>query len=137
MIFNDPDECTDPNPFNGVCGGSFDDLLNPATGAAVYWATGGIVTDNGIGVFAARTKIGDDLGTPGEQYIQGPGLVNPTGAEVHLVIKYHGPASTDPDVLHDQTHTFSGSCESGANAIDFGPPFGVQCFDPQVAVHAQ
>ena len=28
-----------------------------------------------------------------------------------------------------------GSCLEGANAIDFGDPFGVQCFDPQSVAH--
>ena len=53
-------------------------------------------------------------------------------AEVHLIIKYHGPASDDPYTLHDQVTTLLGSCESGeANAFDTGGPFGIQCFDPQ------
>jgi len=61
--------------------------------------------------------------------------VNPATAEVHNLIKYHGPASEDPDVLFDQLHTLLGSCDEGANALDLGDPFGIQCFDPQAVVH--
>ncbi len=56
------------------------------------------------------------------------------GALFWSIIKYHGPASDDRDVLYDQTHTILGSCFSGANAVEFGDPFGIQCFDPQFAI---
>jgi hypothetical protein len=127
VIFANPAGCSTP------C--SDDDLLNPEAVVSVFWATGGVVRDNGIANFQARYTIGDDLGFPGMQHILGDGLLDPQTAEIHNILKYHGPASADPDVLYDQTHTLLGSCLENANAIDFGDPFGVQCFDPQAVAH--
>ena len=63
-------------------------------------------------------------------------LMYPQTAEVHLIIKYHGLASMDPDILYDQLHTLLGNCAEftgGANSLDAGA-FGIQCFDPQFAI---
>jgi hypothetical protein len=80
-------------------------------------------------------KFKCDTSDDPQQHIFGPGLVNPKTAEVWVIIKYHGPASDDPDELYLQTHTLQGLCEEGANAYDLGPGFGIQCFDPQIAIH--
>jgi hypothetical protein len=129
VIFNNPAGCSTP------CG--LDDVLNPAAAVSVFWATGKVVKENGIANFHDRYTIGDDLGFPGTQHsLGGEGdFLDPQTAEIHNIIKYHGPASDDPDVLYDQTHTLLGSCFVNANAHDFGPPFGVQCFDPQAVAH--
>lgn len=127
MIFNNPSGCAGP------C--DEPDLFNPAAEASVFWATGGVVGANGVAHFLAKHGVGDPRGAPGTQDIIGGGAIDPQAAEVHNVIKYHGPASSDPAVLYEQTHTLMGSCLAGANAVDLGPPFGIQCFDPQVVVH--
>ncbi len=135
VIFNNPDGCQFPAPYPGSqCGGDTADLFNPATAASMLWATGRVVQSNGVGNFQAEIRVGDDLGTPGEQWILGDGLIDPQGAEVHMVVKYHGPASDDRTELYEQTHTMLGLCDTNANAVDLGPIFGVQCFDPQVVV---
>lgn len=128
VVFNTPDGCA------GGCGE--DDLLNPDANVSVFWAAGGIVQDNGVSNFRDRHAMGDDLGEPGSQHILGDGSLNPAWAEIHNVIKYHGPASNDLETLHEQTHTILGGCFEGANAVDLGAPFGVHCFDPQAVVHA-
>lgn len=139
VIFNEPGDCGLPNPAGGVCGGGAPDLFIPST--SVLWATGGVVQANGVGNFSDRLYVGEQrdetvfpLGGSASP------LYNPQGAEVHLIIKYHGLASSDPDVLHAQTHTFVGNCggDSGANSYDLNfapPPFSpYQCFDPQGVV---
>ncbi len=130
LIFNNPAGCSTP------CG-LLDDVLNPDAAVSVFWATSGVVGENGIANFHDRYTIGDDLGFPGVQHILGGegDFLDPQTAEIHNLIKYHGPASADPDVLYDQTHTLLGSCFANANAIDFGPPIGVQCTDPQAVAH--
>jgi len=129
VVVNQPDQCSaTPCPEADV-------FFNPAVVSSVFWATGGVVRANGIGNFVARTSVGQSLGIPGAQHVFGPGLLNPLTAEVHNIIKYHGPASHNPEVLWSQTHTLLGSCEAGANAVDLGPPFGVHCFDPQATIH--
>lgn len=129
LVFNTPSGCT------GGCGE--DDLLNPDANVSVFWATGGTVQDNGVGNFRDRHDVGDHLGEPGTQHILGDGSLDPAQAEIHNVIKYHGPASKDPATHYEQTHTILGGCFEGANAVDLGAPFGVQCFDPQAVVHTR
>jgi hypothetical protein len=140
VIFNEPDDCNEPNPAGGVCAGANPptDLMLSTT--AIIWATGKVVKANGVGNFQDRIYVGErrEPGTQ-EAFIGGDlnaPLENPQDAEVHLIVKYHGLASDDPDVLYEQTHTLLGSCgeDEGANSFYAGPIFGVQCFDPQAAV---
>ena len=134
VIFNDPDDCAGPGANGGECGEV--DLLGPSTG--VVWATGKIVKANGIGNFSDRIYVGESRP---ETIILGENLtsvlMDPKNSEVHCIVKYHGLASDDPDVLYDQLNTLLGSCgeNDGANSYDAGP-FGIQCFDPQVAIFA-
>lgn len=127
VLFNEPEHCDRP------CDEG--DLLNPDTGVSIFFATGGTVSSNGIANFRAHYREGDDLGEPDTQHVLGDGALDPSRAEVHMIIKYHGPPSQDPDTRWEQTNTLLGGCFDNANAIDHGEPFGVQCFDPQVVVH--
>jgi len=129
VIFNDPSSCSEG------CGEN--DLLLPKTG--VVWATGKVVGENGIGNFRDKLYVGERRDPGTQEAVLGEALesplYDPKGAEVHLIVKYHGPASDDPHVLYEQTHTILGSCgpEDGANSFDAGD-FGIQCFDPQAAI---
>lgn len=127
VVFDTPAGCSQS------CGE--DDLFNPDSNASVFWATGGVVDEDGRASFRALHRVGDNLGDPGTQHLLGDGSIEPSRAEIHNIIKYHGPASDDPEALYEQTHTVHGSCDQGANAVDLGPPFGVQCFDPQAVAH--
>lgn len=129
VIFNNPENCID--------GCDVPDLFNPAVNASVFWATGGIVGADGKAKFEAEIEIGELPTDHPDQIFAGLdlGLTNPMGAEVHIIIKYHGPVAEDEHDRWLQTHTLTGLCDTGANAFNLGPPFGVQCFDPQVAVH--
>lgn len=127
VVFDTPDGCTNP------CGEN--DLFNSDAHVSVFFATGGVVHGNGAGSFRARYRFGDDLGEPGSQHILGDGSLDPSRAEVHNIIRYHGPASADPATLFEQTHTLLGGCSQGANAVDLGEPFGIHCFDPQAVAH--
>jgi hypothetical protein len=127
VVFDTPEGCVD------TCG--MDDLFNPDAHVSVFYATGGVVAKGGTVKFRARHRIGDDLGEPETQHIMGDGSIDPTRAEIHNIIKYHGPASDDPATRYEQTHTMLGGCYEGANAVDLGEPFGVQCFDPQAVTH--
>lgn len=133
VIFNNSGDCGGPGGFGGVCGEP--DLFLSST--AVVWATGKVVKSNGIGNFSDRIYVGEQRS---ETIILGGDLTSPledpAQAEVHLIIKYHGAASDDPDTLYEQLTTLLGSCgeDEGANSFDGGPGFGIQCFDPQFAV---
>jgi len=72
--------------------------------------------------------------------IEPPGLLNPTGAEIHLLMHSHGQKIVE--FMPEMIHTFGGGC------VDPGPPFsglwfpewGPQgpnaCVTEQVAIHA-
>ncbi len=57
VIFDIPARCTDS------CGE--DDLFSPDAHVSVFFATSGVVRDNGTANFRARYQAGYDLGEPG------------------------------------------------------------------------
>ena len=128
-IFNNPESC------QGDEGCDLPDLLEPDVNASVFWADGKVVRKNGVGYFRSSIREGQVPKGEGKLVLGPGGLVDSKKAEIHIVVKYHGPASKDPEVLREQTGSLLGSCFEGANAIDFGDPFGVQCFDPQAVIH--
>lgn len=130
IIFDNPAGCVGAGP--GICGPA--DFFSDVAENTVYYAAGFVVGPDGEAEIEASTRIGDDLGVPGEQWLFGDGLTNPMGADVFFDLVYHGPASSDPAVLELQTTTIGGGCLDGANAVDFGE-FGIGCFDPQIAIH--
>ena len=113
IIFNNPDACP------GGCGG--EDFGIPAVNASVLFATGGVVTDNGVGHFRAHLEENDLSG----EVLFGPGLTTAEGAEIHYIVRYHGPAGAG-DVLTAQTTTFGGGCTNVPNPYLIFP-----CYDPQ------
>ena len=96
------------------------DLANAAVNPSVFWSTGGIVQDNGVGNFQAMIGEGQQSKGPDGFLVGTDGLVDAAKAEVHIVIKYHGPASNDSNELFLQTHTVIGLCDDRANA--YPPP---------------
>ncbi|MCH8799286.1 MAG: hypothetical protein IH963_00085 [Chloroflexi bacterium] len=116
VIFNNPTACS-----NDDCGSSDTRLGGPAR-ASILWATGGIVGPDRIGHASAHLKVGLD-NAPGYVH-RGPGLTNPIEAEVHIVIKYHGPPQYDnPEILALQLTSFVGDCAR------------LLCYLPQSGVH--
>lgn len=74
-------------------------VFNPdVAGMSVGFAAGHVVGANGTATFAANLREGEPLSIAG-----GP-LEDARGADIHLVVRYHGPV--DPLHLYDQLHTF-------------------------------
>lgn len=100
VVFNHPENCS-----GGACGE--DDLPPfgglPAVQASVLFATGHVVSANGIGNFGARLGIGDTDGA-----LFGPGLVNVYTAEIHNIVRYHGDVL--PAYMPAQISSFNGGC---------------------------
>lgn len=134
VIFNDPSKCSDD-----ACGEDdiflFDDAgemvmtdegpqLNmeqiEATQNSVLGATGNLIPESGEGHFSAWLGVGD---VPG--ILWGPALLDPAGAEIHLVLRSHGPMVAD--VFDDQISSFNGGC------ADEWP--NEPCQDLQFAMH--
>lgn len=135
IIFNRPENCSD-----GECGleDSFmidefgqtmtnEDgspqanlLAREATEFSVLRGTGMVVDEDGTGEFRAHLPVGD-VSEAGF----GPGLLDSIRAEIHLVVRSHGPATAG--ILFDQVNTPWGGCP------DSWPKD--PCADLQFAVH--
>ena len=105
-IFNNPAYCA-----QSVCAPP--DLANPFVVGSLQYAGGQIVGPNGRADFSGYLGEGD--GTGGYQLfpsmqIPAPGLVDTRGAQIHLVMRKHGPASADPATLQAQLSGFTGGC---------------------------
>jgi hypothetical protein len=100
VIFNYPANCS-----GGVC--NLDDVVpfpgNTAAGVSLIYGAGHVIPTSGRGNFAADLAVGDTTGA-----MFGPGLIDPLGAEIHAVLRTHGPVI--PGLLDEQLSTFTGGC---------------------------
>jgi hypothetical protein len=107
-IFNNPEFCATP-----ACAPS--DLNNPSVSGSLQFGGGQVVGLNGRADFGGYLAVGDNTGfhlLPQFPLMPNPapGLVNPKGATIHLVVRTHGPASADPTILNQQLTSFGGGC---------------------------
>lgn len=130
VIFNYPDECAHPLPELGVpC--SVPDLFNPDVAATVMFAAGNIVGTGGRATFAAHLAAGQSS-TPHPAFAGAPGLLNPRGADIHLVVRTHGELV--PQLAKDMIRTFKGGCTpETSDGFGAGPN---DCTDLQFALFA-
>ena len=105
IIFNDPANCE-----FYLCTFDLPDLIVNATGK--------IVPPRGLANFSASVGPGGPYS--GEVMIGDPGLSNPAGALITLVVRYHGPAI--PGMIPQQLTYFLGGCPDG----------GAPCVDEQI-----
>ena len=120
VIFNKPSGCR--NNDCGVSDTAPGGAPNPAE-ASVLWATGGIVGPDREGHFSASLGVGLE-NAPGE-VLRGPALTNPLGAEVHVILRYHGtPEWDDSERFLAQQAVFSGNCDQ------------FPCYMPQSVAHS-
>jgi hypothetical protein len=124
VIFNNPDACV------GACSG--DDLENDEAGPAMGYAAGNVVGNSGRSGFGSSLKVDDGTG-----FAFGM-LTNPRGAEIHLVVRDHGPLN--PEWMPDQIKTFGGGCDQdhGSYPEDMqgaGVAGDYVCSNAQVSIH--
>ena len=140
IIFNYPEECA--TPYECTEG----DLFNPDVEPDALYGAGNIVDSSEEASFGFHRKRGDNSGSianlfgmptdGGEPY----GLRNPRGAEVHYVLRLHGPMN--PEEMPAQIHTYPGGCITDA-PYGYLPPaeegdlvFGEgDCQDVQAAIN--
>jgi hypothetical protein len=116
-VFNNPRHCA-TRPCTAI------DLDNPHVRASLINIGGQIIGTDGAATYGAYRRVGDTTGI-----FQGrgtrEGLLNPRRAEIHLVMRTHGPAMmNDPDMLRQQLSMFNGGC----------PPN--TCANVQASIHA-
>jgi hypothetical protein len=115
IIFNNPAAC-DPAGCSGP------DLGMPAVEGSVMNATGRVADANGNATFSAFVPVGFMHTNPASgnlRQVFGPGLQDVWGAEIHVVIRSHGPATGNVE----QISTLLGDCVNEAS------PTG--CYDGQ------
>lgn len=112
VVFNDPDGCVAGTPVSS-CGPA--DAHAGRGGVSPNHAAGQIVDEDGAASFGAHLRVDDT-----SRALAGPGLTNPRGAEVILVVKTHGPKI--PGLVSDQLHTFAGGCADQSDAPPEAPP---------------
>ena len=125
FIFNKPHNC-EANP----CGEA--DLFNPAVEASIMNGGGRVANAWGHSIFEAFLPVGYVNSNPASGNIRqfsGPGIVNVKGAEIHAVVRCHGPVDENPLIAVEQTSTLLGSCSEDnpcydAQAIVFQRPWG-------------
>ncbi|MPY80681.1 MAG: hypothetical protein GEV04_20000 [Actinophytocola sp.] len=132
VVFNDPDGCEAGFPGISRCGP--EDAHAGRGGVSPNHATGHVIDADGTGEFGSHLRVGDT-----SRALAGPGLVNPHGAEVILVLKSHGPKIKG--LVADQLHTFGGGCDDQSDAPPgtppelLGEPGQNDCAEVQFSVH--
>lgn len=130
VIFNNPEECaTGPAE---PC--EIDDLFNPDVAASVQSGGGHAVGASGKAGFAGHLNEGQvTTSHPLHEAfdLENPGLLNPRGAEIHLVVRSHGPLQ--PELNHEMFNSFEAGC---VEFLDAGvmPEEEGECADLQFAV---
>lgn len=135
VIWNNPENCATPNQCNDL-----DFALANLVEVDVLYGNGNVVGDDGVGNFSARLNEGDDsesinalFGLPPAGGLQSG---NSFGAEVHFVLRSHGPKI--PGQVSEQIGGYLGGC-TDPFAI---PPFTEipdsvgECGDIEFAIHA-
>jgi hypothetical protein len=121
VVFNEPAGCLGP------C--DEDDLFNPdgtmnineAADISILYADGALTDDVGNAAFSAVLLVGAPLG----QVVYGPGIRDAHDAEIHVVVRSHGPL--DLGRAFAQLSTFEPHPTIGGDCVP--------CADQQFAVH--
>lgn len=130
IVFNHPEFCD--NPIEGLTSCGEADLFSDDVGASVLYAAGHVVGASGQASFADGLKVGDLSGCQ-EPFagfgICRDGLTNPSGAEIHLVIRSHDDVI--PSMMPAMIMTYAGGCTADSS---FGAGSGPNtCEDQQFA----
>lgn len=129
VIFNSPENCSHPEgPYR--CGPGDLELFggDESVESSVLYAAGHVIGNRGMGGFGATLKKDDSVET-----LFGPGLTNPHGADVHLVVRSHGPIIQG--MTKEMISTFGGGCNNEDIPPCHGEPGPNMCKDLQFSVH--
>ncbi|MDN3667768.1 hypothetical protein QWY93_19515 [Echinicola jeungdonensis] len=130
VIFNAPENCA-----TSPCGEP--DIFNPETMTDVSFGGGNIAGNSSITI-SGHKKVGDLSGSamPFFNDLLGLdipifGLIDPWGAEVHLVLRSHGPKV--PANMPDLINSFDGGCTTFLDAGQVTDDPG-ECADSHFAI---
>ena len=126
VVFNNPELCS--NGDGGLRCGEGDLLIfegDPAIEGTVVYGAGHVIGPDGKGSFGTYLATGDTS----RVLLDGPGLTNPLGADVHIVVRDHGPVQEG--LFADALRTFGGGCTEAPEGT--GELGDFACFDAQFA----
>lgn len=134
IVANEPQECEAGIPGLSQCGPG--DHMAGRGDLSVLRAAGRIVGDSGGASYGAHLRVGD---TSGALVTGEPGLLDPRGAEVILIVKTHGPKI--PGLTAEMLKTFAGGCHDqtappNARPEMIGPAGPNHCAEIQISVHS-
>ena len=144
IFYNHPDKCKHPMfgpDGRQISACSFSDRNTEGVDRNPGWGSGAVVDASGIGEFSVTRNVDDDsyIGTPPPGMpatfpLCCPVWTNPLGAEIHLLMRYHGPVVSE--LREAQLGSWGGGC---SNQYDGFPNRGTagdfECWDPSFAVH--
>lgn len=127
VVFNHPENCTHPEgPLR--CGPG--DLIafggDGSAGDSVMRAAGHVTGGSGVANWGGALRVGDT-----SEALWGPGLTDPLGADVHLIVHSHGPMITN--IVANMIHSFGGGCSNVPAGT--GAPGPNECVDLQFSAH--
>jgi hypothetical protein len=137
IAFNNPELCA-TTPCSAA------DLFNPAVQGDFLLGGGHVVGGSGRSTFGGQIRVGDISGS-GHPEVAHPelavGLLDPYGAEIHVVLHSHGPKQWGR-TLKQQISSFTGGCQVFLGNV-FGQAEGPadipdatgECSTLQAAVH--
>jgi hypothetical protein len=133
VVFNHPANCSPPG-----CGE--DDLFAPAVMADVMYTNGKVIGGSGKATFSGLRREGDNGGSVFAALgLPAPGLIDSRMAEIHFVVRSHGPEI--PGMVDEMIHTFNGGCQNPGPPFpdplppELGAPGPNTCMDVQFAMH--
>ena len=136
VIWNKSENCATP-------GGCLDpDFPVPGSGVnnvevEVLYAAGHVVGNNGKGNFSAHLKVDNTSGSVYELFgipsVGGLQSGNTMGAEVHVVLRSHGPAV--PGMINDQIDSYVGGCTTFFDPFEEIPDDVGECGDIYAALY--
>ena len=144
IFYNHPEKCQ--HPMFGPDGRqlsacSWSDRNSEGVDRKPGWASGEVIDTSGTGVFSATRNVDDDTytgtpppGMPDTFPLCCPLLTHPMGAEIHVLMRYHGPVVTE--LLDAQIGSWGGGCSNEYTGFpNRGTPGDFLCVDPSFAVH--
>ena len=144
IFYNHPENCKHPMFGPGgkqISACSWSDRKSEGVERKPGYASGLVVDAGGVGKFSSTRKMNDDSypgtpppGMPAKFPLCCPVLTNPLGAEVHVLMRYHGPVV--PGLVEAQIGSWGGGCNNQYNGFPArGTPGDFNCYDPTFAVH--
>ena len=109
VVFNTPQGCSEACNEDDIFDADGNMSLNPEANISILFADGAMSDADGNASFSATLPEGRTLG----EVLAGPGLTDAKGAEIHLVVRYHG--EFDAARAYEQLSTFEPTCEACAD----------------------